>query len=305
VRWRAQDVCLNQTQFVQLVHVIDTVAPLLTNIPEDITVECNNIPQPPNTATFNGADLCSPAVTVSLSETEIRDGDSESCEHWTNWTLKREWTATDGCGNGRTYTQLIHIRDTGAPEITLPTTLTLGNEQGLCGRNIVIPAPLSVLDDCTGLLNSVVLRDTQLVTPLLNAGPPDVPVDTVIIDFITPNTPPAAPAVTSIALSVFLDRMDADLPTEHFGIYGENGVLLGKTAPTPVSAALLRVLLYYPSRQISSISGLPMVYCASFFAPNGTGNQAINPVCSGARVRTPGVLFLFNATGTGQSGLFR
>jgi gliding motility-associated-like protein len=285
VRWRAQDVCLNQTQFVQLVHVIDTVAPLLTNIPEDITVECNNIPQPPSTATFNGADLCSPAVTVSLSETEIRDMDTESCEHWTNWTLKREWTATDGCGNGRTYTQLIHIRDTGAPEITLPTTLTLGNEQGLCGRNIVIPAPLSVLDDCTGLLNSVVLRDTQLVTPLLNAGPPDVPVDTVIIDFITPNTPPAAPAVTSIALSVFLDRMDADLPTEHFRIYGENGVLLGITSPTPGQCSVS------PGVTVLSITANQFNQWAAdgilrlILAPNGTGNQAINPVCAGARVR--------------------
>ncbi|MFN5365124.1 MAG: hypothetical protein ACK5CH_06890, partial [Bacteroidota bacterium] len=107
VRWRAQDVCLNQTQFVQTVHVIDTVAPLLVNIPDDMTVECNSIPSPPNTSTFNGTDLCSPTVNVSLTETEIRGNDTGACDYWTNWTLKREWTATDGCGNGRTYTQMI------------------------------------------------------------------------------------------------------------------------------------------------------------------------------------------------------
>lgn len=286
VRWRAQDICQNQTEFVQLVHVIDTVPPLLTNIPGDVTVECNHIPPPPNTATFNGADLCSPAVNVALTETEIRDSDPGTCDHWTNWTLKREWTATDGCGNGRTYTQLIHIRDTDAPAITLPATQTLGNEQGLCGRNITIPVPLSVLDDCTGLMSSVVLRDTQLVTPLLNAGPPDAVVDTVVIDFITPNIPPAAPAVGSVALSVFLDRMDADLPTEHFRIYGENGVLLGKTSPTPGQCSVS------PGVTVLSITANQFNQWAAdgvlriTLAPNGTGNQAINPVCAGARVRT-------------------
>ncbi|MCE2823062.1 MAG: gliding motility-associated C-terminal domain-containing protein [Saprospiraceae bacterium] len=285
VNWTAHDVCLNQVQFIQTVHVIDTVAPSLTNIPEDITVECNSIPSPPNTSTFNGTDLCSPTVNVSLTETEIRGNDTGACDYWTNWTLKREWTATDGCGNGRTYTQMIHIRDTEAPVITLPPTLALGNEQGLCGRNIVMPEPLSVLDDCTALTNSVVLRDTQLVTPLLNSGPPDVPVDTVVIDFITPNIPPEAPATTSVSLSVFLERMDADLPTEHFRIYGENGVLLGKTSATPGQCSVV------PGVTVLSITASQFNQWATdgilriILAPNGTGNQAINPVCAGARVR--------------------
>lgn len=45
----ASDVCGNKTNFDQFVHVIDTVAPTLVNIPPNITVECNAIPVPPKT----------------------------------------------------------------------------------------------------------------------------------------------------------------------------------------------------------------------------------------------------------------
>ncbi|MFN0036436.1 MAG: hypothetical protein ACKVUS_15330, partial [Saprospiraceae bacterium] len=120
VHWSAKDVCNNLTTFNQVLHVIDTVPPALVNIPPNVTVECDAIPLAPPASTFNPSDNCDLSVAVNLVQTEIRNPDPDTCEHWTNYIVKREWTATDNCGNSRTYTQLIQIEDTTPPAIVPP-----------------------------------------------------------------------------------------------------------------------------------------------------------------------------------------
>lgn len=285
LHWTAADVCNNQVNFEQLVHVIDTVPPVLFNIPPNITVECNNIPSPPNTTSFNGVDNCSSTVTVTLVETELRNPDPMSCDHWTNWTLKREWTATDDCGNTRRYTQNIHIQDTTPPVVTPQANITLANDPGDCGATVVIPSPLSVYDNCTALISSTVLKDTVIITPVAGPGvDTGQPVDTVFFHFVLPNLPPAGPATTNVSISIFLDRADAEGATEFFKVYGENGVFLTNTSPAPSQCSSI------PSTTITSISQAQFNLWAQdgvldfILAPNTNGNT-INPSCDGARAR--------------------
>lgn len=284
LHWVASDVCGNQINFDQLVHVIDTVPPQLSNIPPDITVECNNIPTAPNTATFNGVDDCGSGVTVSLAETELRDPDPMHCEHWTNWTLRREWTASDDCGNTRSYTQNIHIQDTTPPVVTPQSNITLANDPGDCGATIVIPAPLSVYDNCTSLPNSVLLKDTLPILPLPSPVNGSQPVDTLFFHFNLPNTPPGQPATTNVNLTVFIEKADAESATEFFKIYGEQGVFIGNTTPTPGQCSNT------PGATIISITQAQFNLWAQdgaldlILAPNVAANT-INPTCGNARVR--------------------
>ncbi|MBL7829211.1 MAG: gliding motility-associated C-terminal domain-containing protein [Saprospiraceae bacterium] len=288
LHWSAQDVCGNQTNFLQVVHVIDTVAPTLSNIPVNTTVECNNIPDPPNTTSFNGTDLCGSGVAIVLTETEIREPNIDSCAHWTDWVLKREWTAMDECGNARTYTQLIQIEDTTPPVILTPDELVVGNDPDNCGATLIIPPPLSIIDDCSSTMSNAVLSDTMLITPVPN--PPatnNLLVDSLFFQFIPPNIPPAAPATSPVNLNIHIDIGDIDGTTEYFLVYGENGVLLGKTGKgllqctTPSDTNLIITAAQFNDW---ASDGVLQITLAPYFAGGQVGLY-VNPSCFNADVK--------------------
>src|SRR5690606_7012602 len=80
------------------------------NLPEDATYECDEeIPAP---ADVTATDNCDEAVTVVLTES-TEEGDCPQA-----YTLYRTWTATDTCENTTSFTQVITIIDTTAPEFT-------------------------------------------------------------------------------------------------------------------------------------------------------------------------------------------
>lgn len=284
IHWVAQDVCGNQTQFEQVVQVVDSVAPTLTNIPPPITVECENIPEVPVFSSFNGQDNCSGSVAIAFQETEIRNPDLSSCDHWANYTVRRQWTAQDACGNARTYSQDIHIEDTTPPTIVPPPTITLANDMDACGVVMAIPAPLSVFDGCTAGNKVVLLKDTMPVT-----APPgpitSTPVDTVVFNFLTPNLPPTQPALTNVSLTIFLDRVDAEGPTEFFRIFGEKDIFLGNTSPSPsqCSSTPSTTILSLTADQFNDWTRDGML--TILLAPNALGGNAINPVCPNSQVR--------------------
>jgi gliding motility-associated-like protein len=279
LNWVATDVCGNQTTFQQTVHVVDTVAPVLSNIPANITVECNAIPAQPNTNSFNGADNCAASVAVNLAETEIRNPNLNSCDHWNNYTIRRQWTATDDCGNARTYTQNIQVVDTTPPVLVAPAAITLPNDMGNCGATIPIPAPESVFDLCTSGTIMVSMKDTLSMTgDSINLS---VPVDTMVFQFSLPNSLPLQPAVGNVVLGIYIEMADANGPQEYFNIYGENGVFLDTTARTANQC------MGTPSYKTVTLSAAQFNNWASdgelviTLAPNGFGANAINLTCPG------------------------
>ncbi len=283
--WQAVDVCGNTSIIAQLIHVQDTVAPFLSNIPADITVECDAIPAPPSTDTFNATDNCDETVAVVLNESEIRDPDTTVCAHWTNYILVRKWTATDNCGNARTYTQNINIQDNTGPVMVTTPTVNIPADQGVCGANVIIPPPVSLFDECTSLKSTVMLSDTALLVNTSGGPNGTTPVDTVVLQWPSPNIPPNTPVVGNASLTVYLDIADAEDTSEYFRIYGENGYLIGKTAPTPFQCGSSVTNLTIPAGQLNS--WLTDGQLTLIFAPNSTGSNAINALatCVGQRVR--------------------
>ncbi|RMG84894.1 MAG: hypothetical protein D6714_06995, partial [Bacteroidetes bacterium] len=104
--WRASDDCGNTVEVNQTIEVqVDPT--ILLNVPDDLTVECDAVPDPPVvTAQSDCFD-----VNVDFSEAVI-SGDCTS-------KILRTWTATDACGHVQSAVQTITTMDTTPPEIEL------------------------------------------------------------------------------------------------------------------------------------------------------------------------------------------
>ncbi len=105
--WIALDECGNEASQTQTITVTDQAAPQLSGVPADTMVECDAVPA---SADVSATDNCSTPIVV-LDETTI-DGDCEG-----EWTVSRQWSATDDCGNASSGTQIIDVIDSMPPQL--------------------------------------------------------------------------------------------------------------------------------------------------------------------------------------------
>ncbi|RMF30550.1 MAG: hypothetical protein D6765_03035, partial [Bacteroidetes bacterium] len=98
--WTATDNCGNASTATQTLVVQDTEAPVLAGVPDDLTVECDEVPDP---ASPTASDNCDSDVEITFAEVRT-DGDCPD-----SYTLTRTWTATDNCGNASTATQTLVV----------------------------------------------------------------------------------------------------------------------------------------------------------------------------------------------------
>ena len=106
--WSVMDNCGNETVAVHYISVIDTVAPVLLGVPEDMTVDCSQIPAPADVA---AQDNCDPTLEVMFDEDNQVVG---GCGY-----IIRTWTVEDNCGNIATGVHTIKVEDVTAPEFTV------------------------------------------------------------------------------------------------------------------------------------------------------------------------------------------
>ena len=118
--WTVTDCAGNTTTHIQTITIEDTMAPVLSEMPMDITVECaSDVPGDPGVTAM---DNCGETLTVIYSQSALGmcPGDDE---------VTNTWTVTDCAGNTTTHIQTITIEDTMAPvlsavsytHLTLPT----------------------------------------------------------------------------------------------------------------------------------------------------------------------------------------
>lgn len=117
--WSTEDQCGNSDTYIQTITRGDTGGPVFSNIPPDATVECDDIP----TADPGVTDDCDLSPEV-IELTTLTPG---SCPG--NYTLLREWTASDDCGHVTTASQTLTVMDTHPPVITFtnPSLLALSS----------------------------------------------------------------------------------------------------------------------------------------------------------------------------------
>lgn len=144
--WQAIDFCGNVTSFIFYMLVGDFTPPVISNVPADVTVSCQN-PIPPS-PTPDVEDDCDLGPKINLSES-VNPG---PCPH--SYTLIRTWTANDFCGNTSTASQQIIVIDNQAPVIHPVHPILEGKPNGAiitveCGNEPVLTAgSVSATDNC-------------------------------------------------------------------------------------------------------------------------------------------------------------
>jgi hypothetical protein len=116
--YRATDGSNNSTTCAQVITVFDNVLPNFTFVPANVTVQCNSVPA---VGTPVASDNCGGSINVAYNgQTRVNGACTDS------YTLTRQWTATDACGNTRTATQRISVIDSQKPAfVSVPANITV------------------------------------------------------------------------------------------------------------------------------------------------------------------------------------
>jgi hypothetical protein len=112
--WRVVDECNNVYSGAQMVYIRDTLSPVIQNVPEDVTVSCQDeVPEPFNMVT--ASDNCGVNSQSPLALVVNRFVQDSICPE--NKIILYIWTATDACTNVVRDTQKITVFNTLPPII--------------------------------------------------------------------------------------------------------------------------------------------------------------------------------------------
>ncbi|MEP6645634.1 MAG: Calx-beta domain-containing protein [Saprospiraceae bacterium] len=109
--WTATDACGNSSTKYVFMALVDHIAPILFNIPADVTVSCDAIPNPPTN--IYATDECISASSIQYVGTNPTAG----CQN--GQVITHSWIATDQCGNKSTGTQHITLIDVVPPVLQI------------------------------------------------------------------------------------------------------------------------------------------------------------------------------------------
>ena len=143
VTFTATDDCGNDTTTSATFTIQDTTDPIFTSeLPNDITVSCDNIPDP---IEIEASDNCDSDVNISVND--VINQSEGNCAG--NFSISRTWTITDDCGNSNSYTQTITVYDTAPPTLVTP----LDEELSVSCSNVPGIPNLEFEDNCSGIAN--------------------------------------------------------------------------------------------------------------------------------------------------------
>ncbi|WP_433778654.1 HYR-like domain-containing protein [Flavobacterium anhuiense] len=152
--WTVKDDCGNVSDtFTQVITIQDTTKPTFAGeLPADITVSCDAVPEPFNMV---ASDNCNGDLPIVFSETK---SDIKN-ECGTEYTLTRNWSTSDCGGNSISYTQIITVRDTTPPTGTAPADVA--NLQSAADIPAGNPDDIKdATDNCLGTVN-ITVSDTN------------------------------------------------------------------------------------------------------------------------------------------------
>ncbi|MFN3755504.1 MAG: hypothetical protein ACK4RM_00975, partial [Flavobacterium sp.] len=136
--WTATDCAGNSSSASQTITINDTVAPMISNVGQDYSVECD---QDAIFSTPSATDACDEQVNVTYQ-------DSSDLDECGLGTVTRTWTATDCAGNSSSASQTITINDTTAPVIS-----GVGENYSVeCVDDVQFSSP-SAMDNCSEVVS--------------------------------------------------------------------------------------------------------------------------------------------------------
>ncbi len=126
----------NTSTCTSIVNVVDVIPPVLIDIPADVTVHCDSIPAV--STMVSAFDTCG-IQGINFNESNDQVGNAASCGDY-NYTITREWTATDAGGNTSVGTQTITVIDNVAPMFAadLPGSVSVSANQINCSGSVTL-----------------------------------------------------------------------------------------------------------------------------------------------------------------------
>jgi gliding motility-associated-like protein len=154
--WTVTDCAGNTTEHVQVITVEDNSVPVLSgDIPVDVTVECDGIPE---AAILTVEDNCGNNIPIAF--TEVLTENDDECAN--NYIMTRTWTVTDCAGNSTQHVQIITVEDNTAPTFdvsSLPQNVTLE-----CSDNIpnLEDAVVTATDNCSDVSDIIITPSEEI-----------------------------------------------------------------------------------------------------------------------------------------------
>ncbi|MFO0362054.1 MAG: hypothetical protein ACK500_09510, partial [Flavobacteriales bacterium] len=111
--YTATDECQNTATFIQIINLIDEVAPVASGVTADFTVECG-VDYAIEAPSFT--DNCDEELSLESWSEEV----SDSCPQ----VITYYWSAEDNCDNVTVVSTTVTIEDTSAPELEVPAGYT-------------------------------------------------------------------------------------------------------------------------------------------------------------------------------------
>lgn len=148
--WTVSDCAGNLTTHSQTITIDDDQAPVLSNEPAAITVDC--VADIPGSQGITATDNCGESLWVQFSQSSLPNCPGQGM-------VTNTWTATDCAGNTSTHTQTVTIADQQGPAFSsLPADLTVE-----CVDEVPGNPGLSATDNC-GEAIGVVFNQSSLPT---------------------------------------------------------------------------------------------------------------------------------------------
>ena len=98
--WTGTDVCGNQSVFEVTVNLVDTTAPVIANLPEDLLTVCGPVAP---LAGVIAIDNCTQPAVMEVSNVIFEQDDEGMI------MVERTWIAYDDCGNATAQTRMIRF----------------------------------------------------------------------------------------------------------------------------------------------------------------------------------------------------
>ncbi len=158
VTFMLSDQCGNMSQFMASYTTIDTIAPVLIDVPPNDTLSCTEIVPDPPVVTV--VDNCTPDLVPILVTNSSQQMDG-TCQEY-EYNILRTWVVSDSCGNTTTATQLIRVLDEEPPTFTAPPDITIS-----CTTD---PLDLTVTGDVTDAMDNCSTDVDVQFTDQVNPG---------------------------------------------------------------------------------------------------------------------------------------
>jgi hypothetical protein len=168
--WMARDLSGNLSTCNQLISILDTIKPVLSAYPPNITISCSEpLPSP---QLITATDNCSQNLVVDFDQDTVNIAPGVCGKY--DYTIVRTRTVVDDCGNTETDVRQIQVQDVTPPQFpAMPDTLEILSSNFPPTTNCSVPVSLNAADylvECATLvectINSIVFQPAIGITPV-------------------------------------------------------------------------------------------------------------------------------------------